>query len=107
MFHVSAQPYILHRAPLKTSPSKSRDPYFYPRYTTLMAPTTRLGNDKPLFPRIRTFPKTSLPRNSAEEQDQRRQVYLRKVRIVSEDKKWHSRTEQVRHDHWRHLCIFC
>lgn len=36
-----------------------------------------------------------LQRKSSEEQHRRRHVFLKKVRHVSDDKKWESRSEQV------------
>ena len=54
------------------------------------------SSDTLKFPYKRAMNNPLLQRKPHEEQDRRRQVYLEKVRQVSEDKKWETRSEQVR-----------
>ena len=97
MFQVSSQLYFSYQPSLKPPPLGPRNPNACPRFSDSMASVRKEGNDKHIpFPK-RAMQKYPVKRKPEEEQDRRRQVFLKKVREVSDDKKWESRSEQVRH----------
>ncbi len=66
-----------------------------------MASARKAGNEDAVYSHKRAL-NPLLQRKVGEEQDRRRQAFLKRVRQASDDKKWESRTEQVRHMHTGH-----
>ena len=72
------------------------DPNACPRFSLRMAFSGQTSIDTSKRPYRRPVKNFLLQRKPHEERDRRRQVFLDKVRHVSADKKWESRSEQVR-----------
>lgn len=81
---------------LKPSPLAPLNPNAYQRFSPHMASTGQTSSDTSKYSYNLATHNPLLQRKPNEEQDRRRQVFLKKVRQVSDDKKWESRSEQVR-----------
>lgn len=81
-----------------SSPLAPFNPNACPRFSLLMASAGETNSDTSKYSYKRATHNPLLQREPNEEKDRRRQVFLKKVRQVSDDKKWESRSEQVR-DH--------
>ena len=79
---------LFHLAPL--------NPNACPRFSLEMTSSGQTSSDTSKRSYRRPLQKSLLQRKPHEERDRRRQVFLDKVRQVSADKKWESRSEQVR-----------
>ena len=97
MFQVGTSSYIPAHSLRNPFPLATRNPNACPRLSDYMATGAKLSNNKLAPAQNRCMQNPLFKRKSNEDQHQRRQVYLKKVRQVSEDKKWESRSEQVRH----------
>lgn len=67
-----------------------------PRFSLQMASVEETNNATSRYSHKRATNNPLLQRKPKEEQDRRRQVFFKKVRQVSDDKNWESRSEQVR-----------
>ena len=72
------------------------NPNACPRFSLHMAFSGQKSSDTSKCSYRRPVKNFLLQRKPHEERDRRRQVFLDKVRQVSADKKWESRSEQVR-----------
>ena len=79
-----------------SSPLAPLIPNACPRFSLQMAISGQTSSDTSKCSYRRPVKKFLLQRKPLEERDRRRQVFLDKVRQVSADKKWESRSEQVR-----------
>ena len=95
MFQIDPSSYTPEFLSRKPSPLAPLNPNAYPRFSIRMAFTGQINSDTS-NPYKRATHNPLLQRQSNEEQDRRRQVFLKKVRQASDDKKWESRSEQVR-----------
>ncbi|CAF9914175.1 hypothetical protein IMSHALPRED_001839 [Imshaugia aleurites] len=77
-----------------SSPLAPLNPNACPRFSLQMA-TAETKNDTSNHSCKRASHNPLLQRKPNEEQDRRRHVFLKKVRQVSDDKKWESRSEQI------------
>ena len=97
MSHISTRPCIQDFPRRNLSSLKPRDPNACPRFSLQMVSTRKVGDENKYFP-----PKYAhnplLQRRAAVEQDRKREVFLKRVRQTSDDKKWESRSEQVGHN---------
>lgn len=96
MFHASPSFYDPEYLIRKPSPLAPLNPNACPRFSPHMASTGQTSSDTSKYSYSLATHNPLLQRKPNEEQDRRRQVFLKKVRQVSDDKKWESRSEQVR-----------
>lgn len=87
MFRISPLPYTIHHPP----PLAERIANACPHGSYQMPSA---GNDRPKR-QIRVTPRSLLQHRPSEERDRRRNAFLTKVRQVSDEKKWESRSDQV------------
>ena len=99
MFQINPSSYNPEFLSRKSSPLAPLNPNACPRVSIRMASAGQINSDTSKYSYKRATQNPLLQRQSNEEQDRRRQVFLRKVRQVSDDKKWESRSEQVRGHH--------
>lgn len=66
-----------------------------PRFSLQMASVEKTNHATSRYSHKRATDNPLLQRKPKEEQDRRRQVFFKKVRQVSDDKNWESRSEQV------------
>ena len=90
---LSYNPEYLVRA---VSPLAPLNPNACPRFSLQMAFSGQTSSDTSKCSYRRPVKNFLLQHQPHEERDRRRQVFLDKVRQVSADKKWESRSEQVR-----------
>ena len=90
---LSYSPEYLVRALSSLAPLK---PNACPRFSLQMAFSGQTSSNTSKCSYRRPIKDSILQRKPHEERDRRRQVFLDKVRLVSADKKWESRSEQVR-----------
>lgn len=79
----------------KRSSLETLNPNACPRFSLQMASSGQTSSDTPKYSHKRVVQNPLLHRKPDDEQGRRRQVFLDKVRQVSADKKWESRSEQV------------
>ena len=96
MFQISPSSYNSEFSRRKLSPVASLNPNACPRFSVQMASARQINSDTSKNSYKRATHNPLLQRQSHGEQDRRRQIFLKKVRQVSDDKKWESRSEQVR-----------
>lgn len=83
----------------KESPLAPLNPNACTRFFLQMASTGQMSSDRSKLSYKRATNNLLLQRKPKEEQDRRRQVFLKKVRQVTDDKKWEFRSEEVRGNH--------
>lgn len=79
----------------RRSSLETLNPNACPRVSLLMASSAQTSSDTSKYSHKRAVQNPLLHRKPDDEQGRRRQVFLDKVRQVSADKKWESRSEQV------------
>ena len=95
MFFISPHPYILEYAPIKPPPLTPRHPNACTRFLPQMVPFTKL-TEKATRPKQRAVPHPVSQRRN-DPQDQRRRVFLTKVKQNGDDRRWDARAQQVPH----------
>ena len=93
MFSISPHPHMLEHASMKPSPLTPRVPNACPRLSPQMIPFTK-PTEKATCPKQRPVPHPMLQRRN-DQQDQRRRVFLTKVKQNGDERRWDSRAEQV------------
>ena len=96
MCQISTKPYTQDAGALKLYPLAPRDPNACPRFPLQMASARKAVNGNNVYS-YKTAGNPLLQRKSSERQDQDRRAYLKRVRQTSDDLKWESRCEQVKH----------
>lgn len=96
MFQIRSSSYNSEFSSPNLSPLAPLNPNACPRFSVRMASAGQINSDTSKNSYKRATHNPLLQRQSSGEQDRRRQVFLKKVRQVSDDKKWESRSEQVR-----------
>ena len=76
-------------------PLETLRPNACPRFSLQVSSSGKTSSDTSKYSHQRAVKNPLLQRNPDDEQGRRRQVFLDKVRQVSADKKWESRSEQV------------
>ena len=97
MSQISTEPCIREFPRRRPFPLEPRDPNACPRFSLQMASTRKADNENGSHSH-KNAQNPLLQRMAGLEQDRRRQVYLKRVRQTSDDKKWESRSEQVGHN---------
>ena len=90
MFQISPSSYEREIYPLALF-----DPNACSRFSLQMASAAHANGDKSKYSGDRATRSPHMQRKFIEEQDRRRQKFLKKVRQVSDDKKWEFRSAQV------------
>ena len=80
------------------TPLAPLDPNACPHFSLHMAFSSQTTSNTSKYSHKGATENPLLQRNAREEQNRRRKVFLEKVRQVSDDKNWESRSEQVRSD---------
>ena len=97
MFQVSPPSYTFNHMTRKPSPLAPHNPNACPRFPFQMASSEKKVYHKSLHAQKRVPQMPFLQRGPDEEQDRRREVFLKKVSQSSDDRRFESRGEQVRH----------
>ncbi|KAL2042194.1 hypothetical protein N7G274_004682 [Stereocaulon virgatum] len=95
MFQISPPSFTSPYSFRKTSPLAPRNPHACPRFSDYMASKAKSSNIKSVHSQKRPAQNPLQLPKPVEEQDRRRQVYLKRVRQTSDDKKWEARSEQI------------
>lgn len=95
IFQISPSSYNPEFLIRKSSPLAPLNPNACPRFSLQMASAGETNSDTLKYSYKRATHNLLLQRRPDEEKERRQQVFLKKVRQVSDDKKWESRSEQV------------
>ena len=96
MFQANSMSYTPENLVRTLSPLAPLTPNACPRFSLQMASSGQTSSDTSKYSYRRPVKDFYLQRKPQEERDRKRQVFLDRVRQVSADKKWESRSEQVR-----------
>lgn len=96
MFQISPSSYDFELLVRRSTPLEPLKANACSRFSLQMASAGETNNDTSKSPYKRATNNPLLQRKTNEAQDRRRRVFLKKVRHASDEKKWESRSEQVR-----------
>ena len=96
MSQVSTTRFIRDVSTLRLSPLAPGDPNACPRFSLQMASARKAGQENAQYSHKCAY-NPLFQKKVGEEQESRRRLFLNKVRQGSENTRWESRSEQVRH----------